>query len=372
MSETPGHAVIVDEAIHLRWPADRFYWVVIAEAPNADAAAYRDGTLDAAPFGEQIAEAVPVEPSLTHAALVGLKSGGVVACVALCADLDTLGSQVRTLRPVDAPDHLGDRVDADALDALNLLHGVYEPLVVRRARSAIHAAVWWSAAAVVTLAACGLHTRAWVDIRAAANLDDERQRLAERVLTSHPPEAIMRSLDAGEDRDNATPSGGRSTVHESLAATDAPARLETAYAVLQRERGDAVRGLRPADAGISLQALLHAWPRDLKTRIDSLTIGEASLRLSGSLDSLEDAATLTDALRSVPGWAVEQPQVSMLGDRATLRTTMLRDSAVKAPRGAGRPAGASASPIATNAASLADHSHESMDMTVNSPNGGSR
>ena len=301
---------------HVCWPADRFYWVLIPAAASVDRAPLTGARLDPSNVADAISEAVPIDGSLIHWSVITLPDGAALACVALCTDLDALDPEVRTLRPVGVPPHLANRVDADTISDLNLLHGVYESPVIRRARSALVAAWVWTAAATIALTGGGLSVRAWTDARSAAQINEARERLAARTLettsvASSPPES------------SPSPMSGKTS---SLSASQ---RLESAKARLERERGDRVRVLASHDAGDAIQDVLTAWPRDLQTRIDSLSIGESSLRLSGSLASLDDVATLTEHLRSVRGWTLEQPQVSMLGERATIRTTMLRETRPK-------------------------------------------
>jgi hypothetical protein len=265
---------------------------------------------------DAIAESVPIDGSLIHWSVVTLSDGAALACVALCTDLDALDPEVRTLRPASVPHHLASRVDTDTIGDLNLLHGVYESPVIRRARSALVAAWVWTAAATIAMTGVGLSVRAWTDTRSAAQINEARERLAARTLeitsvASTSPEPSPSSMSSKTD------------------GTIASKRLESAKAWLERERGDRVRALASPDAGDAMQDTLASWPRDLQTRIDALSVGEASLRLSGSLASLDDVARLTEHLRSVRGWNLEQPQVSMLGERATIRTTMLRETRSK-------------------------------------------
>lgn len=301
---------------HVCWPADRFYWVLIQAAASVDRAPSKGARLDPSSVADAIAEAVPIDGSLIHWSVITLPDGAALACVALCTDLDALDPEVRTLRPVGVPPHLANRVDADTISDLNLLHGVYESPVIRRARSALVTAWVWTAAATIALTGVGLSVRAGTDVRAAAQINEARERLAARTLEA-----------------TSVASSTLESLSDSMASQTSPLsaskRLESAKTLLERERGDRVRALASPDAGDAMQDVMASWPRDLQTRIDSLSIGESSLRLSGSLASLDDVARLTEHLRSVRGWALEQPQVSMLGERATIRTTMLRETRPK-------------------------------------------
>lgn len=301
-----------DGQIHLRWPAERFYWVLIREPHNVHLGGPSGERVSlTAGLTEQIAESIPIDATLCHSTLVDVPGVGTLACVALCADLDTLDDQAQTLRPASVPSHLREVVPSGVIDQLNLLHGIYEPRVVRRARSAVTAAGLWCAAAVLGLATLGFQVRAWTAARASIRLWESRIQIAGQALEQHPAEFLM---------------PGRFEKHLSQVGvpTDFPVRLDAAYAALLRERGDAIRTQLPEDAGESLQDVLRAWPRTLETRIESLSVGESTVRFVGSVTSLDDASKFTEAMRKVPGWSLEQPQVSMAGDRVTVRAALVR------------------------------------------------
>jgi len=306
-----GHSMN-DGQIYLRWPAERFYWVLIPDRDvGLPGAPRRERGPLAADLAEQISEAIPIDSTLYHTTLVEVPGLGSLACVALCADLDTLDVQAQTLGPASAPSHLREMVPPGVIGQLNLLHGIYEPRIVRRARSAVTAAGLWCAAVVLGLAAVGFHVRAWSGAQARVRLLEAQDQIARQALDLHPAESLM-------------PGRFEKQLSQAGSSTDSPARLALAYSALLRERGDGIRAQRPEDAGLSLQDVLRAWPRTVETRIESLSVGESSVRLVGSVGALDDASKLTEALRTVPGWSLEQPQISMAGDRATVRTTLVR------------------------------------------------
>jgi len=283
-----------DDSLHLRWPASRFYWAVLKPAVDGDPGR------GAALLEELLAEELPVDVAEVHAVFVQLGERGVLACAVMIEELESLPSSVRTLGPEGLPTGLEQIVPREAVATVNLLQGLYEPACVRRARRAVWTSGLWIAAVLIMIVGIGLHVIAQAD-RAAA---EASKRAAERAAA----EALGTNGAAEEDEQQ----------------RDALGRLHDMVTRLARERGEQALEARPGDAAAVLAALLGQWPRGLPARMDSVAVGETSIRLAGSVATFDEASVLTEALKGMSGWDAEQPQVAAQGSRVSIRTTLNR------------------------------------------------
>lgn len=308
--------------LHPRWPASRFYWAVVTPAVLGNL-----GHVGAVPpqatLETLLAEVLPVELSDVHAVFVSLGERGVLACAAPIRDLESLPESTRTLSPDGVPGGIAELVPPETVASFNLLQGMYEPASVRHARQGVWTSAAWMAAAVIAIVGLGLHLRASADRRRAMESQQAAQRIASDAIATRAITQVDGAVKAGQQN-----------------ALD---QLHTVVSRLSRERGDQASGARPADAAVAMAALLGLWPKVLATRMDSLAFGEASIRLTGSVPSFEEASVLTDALKAVPGWNAEQPQVTAQGNRVSVRTNLTRSA--RSPRTVGVVSAVGAGPI---------------------------
>jgi len=293
----------ITSPLHLRWPASRFYWVVLAPEKLGEIGVVGTvpprGTLES-----RLADELPVDVAEVHAVFVSLGERGVLACAVPIADLESLPDSARTLGPDAAPASLAELVPPETVASLNLLEGLYEPACVRSARRAVWTSEMWVAAALLGIVAVGLHLRASTDRRAAIEANQAARDIASNAITTT---AIGHMDEAG-----------------STGETNAIEQLSAVVTRLARGRGEPASAARPADAAIAMAGLLARWPKALETRMDSVAVGETSIRLAGSVATFDEASVLTEALKGMSGWDAEQPQVAAQGSRVSIRTTLNR------------------------------------------------
>jgi hypothetical protein len=297
-----------DAEQHVRLPSSRFYWAILV--PEGDAVQAR-----ACPprevLTEMLADHIPLDVAEVHAAFVSIGECGILACALRADELDALDAKTRTLGPTDVPEAIAANVSFESISHINLLEGVYEPNCVRDARRAVTVRAVWAMAAIFAAVGVGLHVRA-AQYRTAAAVS---MALAERCAV----DALAASGTAGEAVREQMQSDHR------LAARVAQCEL---VSQLERERGVLAASACPPDAAGAMACVLAQWPKQLATRIESLAIGEKSIRLTGTVAKVDDASVLAEALNGVPGWVPEQPQVAAQADRVSIRASWSRVATV--------------------------------------------
>lgn len=289
--------------LHPRWPASRFYWAVLTPAVLGDIG-YVGNVPPRATLETLLAEELPVDVADVHAVFVSLGERGVLACAVPVTDLESLPDSARTLGPNGVPTGLADIGPPETVASLNLLQGLYEPACVRHARQAVWTSATWIAAALIAIVGLGLHLQASADRRAAIEAQHAARRIASDAIATRAITQVDGAVNTGQQN-----------------AID---QLHAVVTRISRERGDQASSARPADAAMAMAGLLSQWPKGLATRMDSLAFGETSIRLAGTVASFEDASVLTDALKAIPGWDAEQPQVTAQGNRVSIRTSLTR------------------------------------------------
>src|SRR5690606_6853138 len=130
---------------------------------------------------------LPVPIESVHAVYVTLGDDRMLACAAPKEALEGVGPDALLLSPESLPDAVATS-DVDP-SRLNLLVGPYQPRPLRRLRAVWHVII----AACASLVTFGLHTRARVYERAAADAD--------QLLTALYDQALPRGQRAGSTQD---------------------------------------------------------------------------------------------------------------------------------------------------------------------------
>jgi hypothetical protein len=264
--------------IRLTWPTERFYWTLL-EAPGVQ----RTGELPAGLL-PMLEEDTPADAADLHAVCVPLADGRLAVCAADRPDLAEIPADILSL----TPDSLPRFVESAGItpDRFNLLVGAFEPRPIRARRVKRHI---FAAATVLLcglLVAVGLHRRAsrWEERADAA------RAAAANVAAQFAPAGLADDLAAEAARLKAT--------RDALA-----------------------RSAPPPDASLALAAVLHAWPANVPSKPQSLSVGKAGVSISVSVEG--DAAAFLSAFSAPPGWTLDEPRLNS-ADSVTRLSLQLR------------------------------------------------
>jgi hypothetical protein len=261
---------------HLRWPAERFYWSLL-EAPQWKKA----GPLPAGLL-QALEEDIPLAPEELHAVGVSAGDGTLLVCAARADELESLDADLLTLCPEALPEFAPAGVDASSL---NLLVGAKEPLPIRRARTRRHSARAAAVALIVGLLSIGLARRA-----------EHFDSLAQRAKGASAA-AVQKLLPGG------TPDSLALEVNRARRVAESSARV------------------RPApSAAAALAAILRAWPTQVPSKPQSLTVAESGATVSLSVEG--DPTPFLKAMKPPPGWSMDEPRLSA-SDKLTRLTLQL-------------------------------------------------
>jgi hypothetical protein len=262
--------------LHPRPPAERFFWAVLTVERGFTSARHDlTSPIARAMLDEAFAAHLPVpsdEVARAYTPLPTLPDGGVLACAAPRVLLDTHPDAV-TLAPGSPPPWLDRDVD---LATLNVLIAEHEPVPVRAAaRRRSLAAAGLVLAASLALAA-GFERRA---AHARAHADAARAEL------------------------------NRLASDRGLTIDEAADRIEREWSRLRATRATAASaGL--ADTAEPLADLLAAWPRGVRTQVQSLSVTPGQIALAATLPSHDDAERLAASLADAARWETAQPQIT--------------------------------------------------------------
>lgn len=249
----------------ISWPADRFYWALF-DVPGVD----HTGELPAGLL-PMLGEDAPVDPDGLHAICVPLSGGRLVVCAMEKSELAEIPPEALALNPCSLPTFIES--PGITSDRFNFLVGSFEPRPLRIARIRHHA---FAAAVVVlcgVLIAVGLHRRA---IRWDERADSARAAavcLAESICPG------------GQSEDLATEAERLRGTSEAYAATDPP-----------------------SDASLTLAAVLLAWPANVPSKPQSISVGHSGVWISVSIE--KDAASFINAFLPPPGWTLDEPRLN--------------------------------------------------------------
>lgn len=262
----------------LSWPADRFYWALL-EAPGVK----RTGELPAGLL-PMLEEDAPADTADLHAVCVPLSDGRLAVCAAEKSELSEVSSEAPSL----TPDALPPFIDWPGVtpERFNLLVGSFEPRPLRTARLKRHA----FAAAVVL--ACGLLITIGLQRRAT--------RWTERAESAR-----------------AAAAGVAAEFTQSGRADD----LAAEAARLRGTRDALARAAPPPDASLALAAVLHAWPANVPSKPQSISVGQSGVSISVSVEG--DAAAFLRAFSPPRGWTLDEPRLNT-ADKVTRLALQLR------------------------------------------------
>jgi len=270
-------------ASHACWPAERFYWSVLA-APGVPVKVLRPPPAIAAALDLLLANDLPLPLDEVHAVYRRLDERRVLACAAPVASLRALPPGTLSLSPESWPEAIASECGGLPPTAINLLAGVFEPTPFRRARAM--RALWVSGGVILVgaLAAIGLERRAsaWARDSAAAH-DASRQAMLAALPEEPPTSSVL------------------------------PMRLKAELDQLRRTRRPTRGDELPRDGVVALSNLLAGWPADVLARTEVVSASHENLSLSVQVDG--DPQGLLDGLSAVPGWVRDEPRISRVGSR---------------------------------------------------------
>jgi hypothetical protein len=98
-----------------------------------------------------------------------------------------------------------------------------------------------------------------------------------------------------------------------------PAGIESRLLAVRRQLGQVESGSAPStadgpDAFLALRDILQNLPADVRYRITDLEIDDGRLSLQGQVRTLADADAIARALRRIPGFSIDAPQIPELGE----------------------------------------------------------
>lgn len=267
----------------LTWPADRFYWAVL-DAPGVK----RTGQLPAGLL-PMLEEDAPADAADLHAVCVPITDGRLAVCIAERSHLAEIPPDVLTFTPASLPlfiDGLGVMPES-----FNLLVGSFEPRPIRTRRIKRHA---FAVAAVILcglLVVVGLHRRAsrW----------DERAESARSAAAR---------------------------IAASVTPSSRPSDLAAEAARLRGTRDALAKTVPPPDASLALAAVLHAWPANVPSKPQSISVSSTSVSISVSVEG--DAAAFLKAFTPPPGWTLDEPRLNT-ADKVTRLALQLRPAGGK-------------------------------------------
>jgi len=251
-----------------RLPPEWFFWAVL-DAPGLP----KLGQLPESLLPE-LAEELPVPVDDLFAVATPTSDGRLLVCAVRRIVLESVSPSTQRLYPDSVPASLG--VSAEAAN-LNFLVGEYEPKPVRSARVRRHAgraALLVMAAALTTI---GLTRRAAQQHATATAARDAATDLARELAPAQSPETALFAID-----------------HE--------------IARLTRSAQAAGAMAPPADASVCLAEVLSAWPANVPSHPQSLSVTPPGIMASVSLEG--DAAAFLKAVRPPSGFTLEEPRVN--------------------------------------------------------------
>ena len=290
------------QAAHLRWPAERFYWAVL-DGSVLTSAAHNGRRRLTERLGYLFESVLPGLAIEQVAAVYRRLPGGGKRYVACGLPQSVLEQDVSpgavSLTPAALPPFVNDGVD---LADLNLLTGTFLPKPLRSLERRWFAHVALLLTVCAALLILGLERRIHATHTQMASVAAAKMALYEEVLG--PP---------------ATRAGG---------GLQPPALQLTA----ERRRLERTRSADPVlldvvDCSRVLAELLLRWPQDVHAQTESMSVAPDSITIRSQVPSMADAQRLADALVSLPGWLLQQPQSEVRRDHiaVTLRFQSLQE-----------------------------------------------
>lgn len=228
-------------------------------------------------------EDAPADVGDLHAVCVPLADGRLAVCAAERSELADFASTFLTLTPESLPSFLEGKAEPGHF---NLLVGEFEPRPLRVARTKRHAF------AAATALLCGLLVGVGLSRRAEhwnALAESARAAAAQLAATASP---------TGKPDDLAAEARRLRGAHDALAKAAAP-----------------------PDAALSLAAVLHAWPANLPSKPQSVSISPGVTTISVAVEG--DAAAFLRSFEPPAGWTLDEPRLNST-DSVTRLSLQLR------------------------------------------------
>ncbi len=276
------------DALHLRWPAERFYWAILDTSSVPVTVRSRRERLGY--LFESVLPGVAIEQVQTVYQRLPGDGKRTLACGLPKNVLkDDVDPSAVTLTPDSAPGFLDGQVD---LARLNLLTGSFLPQPVRhlRRRWLLHICLLFTLCAALLIV--GLERRSSLHRGTMNDLTAAHDTIIKHVLGSDAP----------------LPGAG------ALPGTG-ELRLIAQRRRLEQTRSDDLPVSSVGNAAAILAQLLALWPQDLHTQTQSISITTSSITVRASVPTMSDAQTLADAFASMNGWRLQQPQSEARRDR---------------------------------------------------------
>jgi hypothetical protein len=277
----------------MQLPADRFFWAVVDASGMS---AHRGGkTFNR--LGFLFENVLPVAIEEVHAVYqpVAGEPNNFIACGIMKDRLREIvasaQTELSTLTPASMPEFAGDRaVDPQSL---NLLTGDFQPGTVRQLKQQLLLQAVGLIAVITGLLIVGLERR-------AASLSGQINQAQVRRA----------SLIANTLGDDAHVSATNPQPIDLRFISELRTLRQTRQIPNANDHGS---NSAARDATLALAALLQAWPRNLNVLAESLSITPVAITLRGQAPQHADVQALADALSSLEGWRLEQPQVTASG-----------------------------------------------------------
>ena len=281
------------DALHLRWPADCFYWAILDTSSMPVTVRSQRERLGY--LFESVLPGVAIEQVQTVYQRLPGDAKRILACGLPKRVLeDDVDQSALTLTPEVGPSFLEEPI---GLAQLNLLTGSFLPQPVRhlRRRRLLNVGLIFTLCA--TLLIVGFERRTSLHRRTVNDLTATHDTIIKQVLGSNAPPPGAGALPGGE------------------------LRLIAQRRRLEQTRSDDLPISEVGNAAAILARLLALWPQDLHTQTQSISITTSSITIRALVPTMADAQRLADAFSSLDQWRLQQPQSEARRDRVdvTLR-----------------------------------------------------
>jgi hypothetical protein len=108
---------------------------------------------------------------------------------------------------------------------------------------------------------------------------------------------------------------------ETIIPSGRPDDLATDAAHLRGKRDAMSKAAPPPDASLALAAVLNAWPANVPSKPQSISVGQSGVLISVSVEG--EAAVFLKAFSPPPGWTLDEPRLNT-ADKVTRLALQLR------------------------------------------------
>ena len=287
------------DALHLRWPAERFYWAILATSSIPVTVRSRRHRQRLGYLFESVLPGVAIEEVQTVYQRLPGNAKRILACgLAKNVLEDDVDPSAVTLAPNSAPGFLEGKVE---LAGLNLLTDSFLPPVIRGLRRRWRLHVYLILTLCTALLIVGLERRTSLHRGTINDLTAAHDTIVKQLLGS---DTAFAGAGAGE------------------------LRLIAQRRRLEQTRSDDLPISKVGNAGPILARLLALWPQDLHAQTQSISITSGSITVRASVPTMVDAQRLADAFSTLDQWRLQQPQSEARRDRidVTLRFEPIQET----------------------------------------------